>query len=261
VIRAFFSRLVARLNRAERPADFTQPVFHQLRGLPPESRPRARLLYGSTVGWLAGLAGGGAWRTVVNERIVEIPFVLRHLTVPPGASVLEFGHVKSWLALALASLGYRVTGVDLRPYPYRHPILTSIVGDFLARPLPEASFDAVVAVSAIEHCGFTSYGGPALAGADREVVDRMRQLLKPGGPLIMTVPFGRAGESPKGWRTYDAASLAALLAGFRVVEAAYYRGLDRESWEPVAPEALADVESAGLGYVQGVACVCAQWPA
>ena len=249
------------LYRPERPADFTAPVYHELKHLPQRSR-YWRVLYGSTVGPLAALAGslGRHYRVVVNERIVEIPFVFQHFDLPPGAAVLEFGSVKSWVSLALASLGYRVTGVDLRPYPYAHPHVRFVQGDFRGARLPAASFDAVVAISAIEHCGLSGYGEEGFARGDHEVVSEIRRVLKPGGRFLVTVPFGKAGASRRGWRVYDAAALALLLRDFEVRAACYFKGVDRSHWIAASPEELADVDSAAAGFVQGVACVCAVKP-
>ena len=250
------------LYRPERPADFTQPVYHELKHLPRGSR-YWRVLYGSTLGPLAALAGSlrRHYRVVVNERIVEIPFVFRHLDLPPGAAVLEFGSVKSWVSLALASLGYRVTGVDLRPYRYSHPNVRFLQGDFRAARLPAGSFDGVVAVSAIEHCGLSGYGEEGFERGDHEVVAEIRRVLKPGGRFLVTVPFGKAGVSRRGWRVYDAAALALLLRDFEVRTASYFKGTDRSHWTAASAGELADLDSAAAGFVQGVACVSAVKPA
>ena len=250
------------LYRPERPADFTQPVYHELKHLPRGSR-YWRVLYGSTLGPLAALAGSlrRHYRVVVNERIVEIPFVFRHLDLPPGAAVLEFGSVKSWVSLALASLGYRVTGVDLRPYRYSHPNVRFLQGDFRAARLPAGSFDGVVAVSAIEHCGLSGYGEEGFERGDHEVVAEIRRVLRPGGRFLVTVPFGKAGVSRRGWRVYDAAALALLLRDFEVRTASYFKGTDRSHWTAASAGELADLDSAAAGFVQGVACVSAVKPA
>jgi len=183
--------------------------------------------------------------------------VLQHLVLPPGATLLEFGNVKSRLSLELASLGYSVTGVDLRPYPYSHPNLRCIRGDFRASELPDAAFDGAVAVSAIEHCGLSGYGEDAFERGDHEIVGEIRRVLKPGGLFLVTVPYGRAGVSGRGWRVYDAPGLAGLLRGFEVRDARYFEGVGRSYWMPVPAGQLAGSDSATAGYVRGVACVCA----
>ena len=171
--------------------------------------------------------------------------------------MLEFGHVKSRLSLELASLGYRVTGVDLRRYPYSHPNLQSLEGDVREARLSEASFDAVVAVSAIEHCGLSGYGEARFERGDHAVVAELCRVLRPGGLFLVTVPYGEPGASTRGWRVYDAAGLADLLRPLRVREARYFRGVERRYWIPATAEELAHVDSAVAGHVQGGVCVCA----
>ena len=89
----------------------------------------------------------------INERIIEYPFVWRHLEVPLGATILDLGATGSKLALELANYGYKVIAVDVREYPFTHPNLRYSGGNFLANSFPPASVDAVVAISTIEHFG------------------------------------------------------------------------------------------------------------
>jgi len=132
------------------PPAFTLPIYFERRRTP---RNRiARLLY-SAVAFNYDL--------VVVERVVEIPFVLQNLPPVAHARILDFGCTESPLPIHLASLGHRVTGVDLRPYPYAHPGFKFVHGDFIQAGLPSGEFDAVVAVSAIEHCGLGQYGASA----------------------------------------------------------------------------------------------------
>lgn len=197
-------------------------------------------------------------RPVVTERIVEVPFVLRRLPPEPGARVLDFGCSDSALPLEMAALGYRVTGVDLRPYPFSHPNLEFVQGDFLDDGRVRGPFDAVVAVSSVEHCGLEAYGARGRQGGDRAIVEKFLALLKPGGLLLLTVPYGLPGDNG-GQRVYDAAGLAALIAGFELREARYYKGEDCRAWVEVRPGELSGVDSLSR-YTQGAALVSAVKP-
>lgn len=197
----------------------------------------------------------------VNERIVELPWVLRTLAAFPGSRVLDFGCSNSPLALELAALGHKVVGADLRPYGYAHPNLELVQGDFLQAQMPANSFDAVVAVSAVEHVGLEGvYGGPAHETGDRTIVRKFLEVLKPGGALLLTVPFGLAGENP-GYRVYDSSSLARLLDGFEVREKRFFLGEKQLTWIEVPEERLKGVPSHEGGLTQGVALVHAAKPA
>jgi SAM-dependent methyltransferase len=75
--------------------------------------------------------------------------------VPKDAPVLDLGAFCSELPVALAQMGYRdVHGIDLNPRVARMPLADQVryaVGDFTATPYPEASFQAITAISVIEH--------------------------------------------------------------------------------------------------------------
>jgi SAM-dependent methyltransferase len=187
---------------------------------------------------------------MMNERIIEYPMIFR--LIRAGGCVLDVGCVSSRLPLHLASLGYEVHGADLRPYPMSHPAFTFHQVDLLADSIPFAaeSFDVVTAVSCIEHFGLGSYGDLEEPEGDRRFLGVLRSLLKPGGQLLLTCPFGKAGLTPK-QRIYDAASLTRLVEEFTVREEHYFRRVEGW-WVPSAKASLADVESPSLP-VNGVA--------
>ncbi len=199
------------------------------------------------------------YELVTLERIVEIPFVFQNLDLPKGATILDFGCSESPLSLHLSSLGYRVVGVDLRPYPFVHRNLRFIQEDFLKTKLPGGGFDAVIAVSAVEHCGLGAYGDERYQQGDEAVVREMFRVLRPQGRLLLTVPYGRAGET-SWYRVYDKQALATLLLEFKIVKAEYYVGMNRTEWRPVGEAELADVDSVAPGFSQGVACLVAVKP-
>src|SRR5919204_768327 len=152
----------------------------------------------------------------VNERIAEVPHVFRALRrLRPGARILDVGASESTIALSLASLGYEVTAVDVRPYPFSHPRLHAVVSPVEEWDTDER-FDAVVCLSTIEHIGVGAYGQEASDDrADLAAMRRIRELTKPGGLLVLTTRFGEAHVDDF-QRTYDQAGLEELLEGWEV---------------------------------------------
>lgn len=55
----------------------------------------------------------------ISERIIEVPlvFYLMHRNVK---RILDIGCVENILSIQLASLGYKVTDIDMRNYRFRH---------------------------------------------------------------------------------------------------------------------------------------------
>jgi 2-polyprenyl-3-methyl-5-hydroxy-6-metoxy-1,4-benzoquinol methylase len=170
----------------------------------------------------------------VNERIVEIPFALSaisHLT--PGARVLDFGSSESSLALSLASLGFEVTALDVRRYPFEHPRLEVVASPIEQWEAEPESFDAALCVSTLEHVGLGWYGDPRHDGrGDRLALDRISDLLKPGGILVLTLPYGAPGVDDF-QRRYDRAQLDELIDGWEVIRRLVVERIDERTWQPV----------------------------
>ena len=173
----------------------------------------------------------------VNERIVEIPYAFRGLAaVPPPAKVLDFGSVESTVSLSLAGLGYEVTALDLREYPFQHPnleVAASRLEDFEREP---GSYDAVLCISTVEHVGLGWYGEARTEqDADVAAMARLRELTRPGGTLVLTVPYGHA-QVDEVQRIYDARGLQALLDGWDVQDRTIVRQVDQRTWAPGEPD-------------------------
>lgn len=176
---------------------------------------------------------GGAEVGDVNERIVEVPFALQVIgALPSGSRILDVGSTESTVAFSLASLGYRVTGIDLHPYRLEHSNLETVTAPLEDWEGPEASFDAVLCLSSIEHFGLGAYGEEPKEGLDREAMKKLRTLVKPGGLLVFTAPFGEY-EVGDFQRTYDRKALFELLEGWEIGEVSFALQRDASHWEVI----------------------------
>jgi hypothetical protein len=172
---------------------------------------------------------------LVNERIVEQPFVFGALAgLAPGSRILDVGGSESTVGLSLAALGHDVTVVDPRAHPLRHPRLRheAVRLDELPGGAP---FDAAVVLSAVEHFGLEHYGtGVADPRLDVAALARLRELVAPGGLLVLTVPFGTPSVDDF-QRVYDDAGLAELLGGWSIETSLRVGRTDRLTWEAGVP--------------------------
>ena len=179
---------------------------------------------------------------VTTERVLEYPFVFQNLQAITGP-VLDLGCCSSRLPIALASRGIHTIGIDVNPYPYRHPNLQPLRGDILRRPFATRSIGAVLAVSVIEHIGIGHYGDPLTEGGDVEAVKEIARVLRRGGRALITVPYGVA-MTDHFQRVYDPARLRALLQPLATgeIEYAWSRaGL----WTPCSEQEAATVDWRG----------------
>jgi SAM-dependent methyltransferase len=115
----------------------------------------------------------GAWLLDVQERAVR-----ELLGAPAGVTVLDVGGGHGQLALPLAASGAAVTVFGSDPACARRiaPAVAAgrvrfVAGDLLALPFPDRSFDVVVSVRLLPHCGrWTALVGELCRVARRAVI-------------------------------------------------------------------------------------------
>ena len=179
------------------------------------------------------------FEAVVTDRVVEEPWAVSK--VRPGERVLDIGSATSRFLRDLPA-GCRVYAIDLRPTPPQ-PGIAVIRGDLMSAPFPLGSFDVITCISTIEHIGLDVYGqGPDPFG-DEVAMRHLRRLLRPGGRLLLTAPFGRGAVSA--WlRVYNRLTFRRLTSGYRALSVAYYR---REGDE-FTPCPRGELEDAAYDY-------------
>lgn len=154
-----------------------------------------------------------------GDREVEWSWVASQMPAGPGRA-LDFGIGQSYLGLMAAQRGFEVTAVDLEDvlWPYAHPDLHFIQGDIMELQLPEEHFDLVINCSAIEHVGLAGRYGveESVPDGDLEAMARMRELMKTGGVMILTIPVGEEGVVGSRHRIYGSRRLKRLLEGYTV---------------------------------------------
>lgn len=129
-----------------------------------------------------GLAPGLPIGDYIKSWDVERTVALLDARVPRDAAILDLGAFCSEVPVLLARMGYtHVHGIDLNPAVRSMPMadrVTYTVGDFLHSPYEDASFDAITAISVIEH------------GYDPESLFReLGRLLRPGGLFVASFDY------------------------------------------------------------------------
>jgi SAM-dependent methyltransferase len=233
-------------------------MLHEVGGQVPWSRGYVtrkwrtieRVLASAEVDWLPA---GDRVGNRLDERVVEYPWTLTRLA-PSAKTILDAGgslnHAQvltsKWLQqreITVSTLGPEenifVSGgisyqfCDLRDLPFRSD-----------------SFDAVVCISTIEHVGLDNDFIYALGTQFSEKAindyvsarDEMWRVVRSGGDLFITVPFGRAVNH--GWfQVFDKSGVGSLadvtdLARTEVVILAYRDG----GWRVSSMESQADAE-------------------
>jgi SAM-dependent methyltransferase len=162
-----------------------------------------------------------------SERCVEIPWVVSRYegerrVLDIGTSFAERRYLEALRSLTIPSL----FALDLVPAKR----VRAIAGDARTPPLRAGTFDAIFAISVIEHIGrdnavyLQGRHGPADADGDFTSIRALAALLAPGGRLLVTVPFGEP-EDHRWFVQYDLDRLDRLTAasGLAVEEVEFFR--------------------------------------
>jgi glycosyltransferase involved in cell wall biosynthesis/SAM-dependent methyltransferase len=174
-----------------------------------------------------------------DERVVEFPWtVTRDLTgvVLDAGSTLNHPHI----LIRVRPLVEELHIVTLAPEQQAYPFLdvSYLYSDLRELPVQDATYDRVVSISTLEHVGMDNeqYGDHSPRSADARVdlaaaMAELRRVLKPGGRLFITVPYGEPADL--GWqRIFDADGIAEIVAAFgsRPERAEYFRYSER-GWQ------------------------------
>lgn len=179
---------------------------------------------------------------VKNSRFVEYSWVLRNLDVSSLGRILDVGSTGSTFPILLASFGYDVYSIDVREYDWKPPQnVTFILGDIRHSKFQKGFFDGVTAVSTIEHVGLGRYGDPQDTEGDIRALTEIARILKSGGKLLITIPFGEKAVTRLG-RVYDSKDLTLLLEGFQIENVEFF-GFEDGYWFICQGLDLANVKS------------------
>jgi len=191
---------------------------------------------------------GAEYPHPIRMRDWELARVLAAIrSVPVGSSILDTGSFNTYLPLALAAAGYRLTASDLiwrrmiksaerriglspskrteAPFftwlgVYRRAAVPVRNLNLTRLACPDASFDCVVALSVIEHVG----------NVERSLSE-MHRVLAPGGRLLVTTDCAPE-PSPfrRGVRYFSESELERLFAPYAVTSPRNHPDFARENW-------------------------------
>jgi hypothetical protein len=155
---------------------------------------------------------------MVTERSVEASWVLSQL--PDKGRILDIGSCESTYLGHI--MGYDVDCIDVRDC---HDTLPSDVNFYqetlFDNSLPNNSYDAIIAISTLEHIGMPHYGQPYIPDGDILALSEIWWLLKPKGKLIWTVPCGLP-KVTSWYRQYDPPQLRQLMSNWDDVSLKYW---------------------------------------
>lgn len=188
----------------------------------------------------------------LDERIVEYPWLFSRLPGEPGklldaGSALNFDYVLAQPSIQTKQIFVSTLAPEKKRQLAR-PNISYVYEDLRGTCFKDNYFDWVVSLSTLEHIGLDNTRFYTRDSSKREnrpdtylrVVEELRRVLKPGGVLYLSVPFGRYRNH--GWlQVFDAAMVDALREVF--TPAAYVEShfrYEREGWRVSSREQSRD---------------------
>jgi SAM-dependent methyltransferase len=157
------------------------------------------------------------------ERQVEVPFLFDSLPEPP-AKVLDVGCCYSSILDELGRLGFENWGLDM--INCCAGFGRFVHGDARAMTFQDNEFDVATCMSTIEHIGLvrTPYNTDKIEDPDGDfkAMKEMIRVVKPGGLIILTIPYGKGSEQMQTWiKFYDKERVNKLIEGTEIVKELY----------------------------------------
>jgi SAM-dependent methyltransferase len=190
----------------------------------------------------------------LDERCVEYPWLFarlgeRNCRLLDAGSTLNHANLVTRPELAARELHILTLAPEHQAFWQLG--ISYLYADLRDIPIRDAYYDEVVCASTLEHVGAdnTLYvaGRKAFEAAAGEGVDAIRELarvLKPGGRLLVTVPFGRRADHGT-FVQFDAPMLAEVSGAFpgTVASSAFYR-YSADGWQKATEEECAELDYA-----------------
>ena len=137
----------------------------------------------------------------IDERVVEYPWVFAHLG-QAESKILDAGSTFNYESIVtnkvILNKDLTIFTLDKEPKNFPRGNINYVYGDLRSMLFKDSSFDTVVCISTLEHVGMDNsiYSGDAKFNQNQEedyllAVREMHRALRPGGQLLLTVPYGK----------------------------------------------------------------------
>lgn len=184
---------------------------------------------------------------VTSERLVEYPFLARNLVSSDiDARILDIGAGESNLTKTIGKFGnkkWQVVGIDITKLIEKSEFVSLARMDARVMGFRDEVFDQIICISTIEHIGFfPDASGISVGnydGADMRTMSEIHRILKKGGTVIVTLPYGTRSIRTREHRLYNSSALSNLISTFAVIKKEYY-GYDEGKWKKCNNESTAN---------------------
>lgn len=175
---------------------------------------------------LGGIAYLGDFFPCLYDRTQETPFdahyfyqgawLSRRIGMAKTTKHVDIG--SSVLTISVLSAQVETLFVDYRPLKVSLPGLTSIAGNILDLPFPDASIDSLSCLHVIEHIGLGRYGDPIDPQGSVKAALELQRIVSRGGNLFLSLPIGRERVCFNAHRVHAPSSVLTLFPDMTLIE-------------------------------------------
>ena len=182
------------------------------------------------------------------DRAIEYPWMIDNISIKQG-KLLDVGSTACDMLSALLPSSIEIHGINLNPKTTSNKSIKFSVGDIRKTEYADNYFDCVTCISTLEHIGVSGrYGSDYDSDGDAKAIAEMSRILKPGGEILITVPYGIKDILPIN-KLYNKNRLDKLLQNFKIYSQTYIKFNQRWSiWLQVSEDEAAKTDMIKDGW-------------
>ncbi|OGF41635.1 hypothetical protein A2531_06365 [Candidatus Falkowbacteria bacterium RIFOXYD2_FULL_34_120] len=152
-----------------------------------------------------------------SDRSLEYPWIIKNIDIT-GGRLLDVGSTSCDLFSNILPKKIEIHGINLNPQNPNNKNIKFKYGDIRQTDYENNYFDCITCISVLEHIGV---GGRYNSGedpeGDKKAMQEMRRILKPGGTLLLTIPYGAKDVLPIN-KLYNKERIKKLYEGYEILE-------------------------------------------
>jgi len=151
-----------------------------------------------------------------SDRFIEYPWLLENINITSGR-LLDVGSTIGDQLYETLPKSIEINCLNLSAKKFKNKQIKFKQGDIRKTDYPDNYFNLITCVSTLEHIGvngrYGSYYDPA---GDIKAMSEIKRILKPGGILLATVPYGAKDVLPIN-KLYNKNRIANLFSGLEII--------------------------------------------
>ena len=155
-----------------------------------------------------------------SDRFIEYPWMLANINIKDGR-LLDIGSTICDNLFNTLPKTIEINGLNLNEIKFKNKEIKFKKGDIRKTDFPDNYFDCITCISTLEHIGVSGrYNSDEDPEGDKKAITEIKRILKPGGTLLLTVPYGIKDVLPIN-KLYNQERLNNLLNGFSEINKEY----------------------------------------